>query len=179
MGEEKWLPVRGWEGLYEVSNMGRVRSLDRTVERSDGKVAQFRGRDLKINVGVNGYPRVGLTDSSRGITSYLANVHVLVAEAFVEGEAPGLHILHYDDDKTNNVWTNLRWGTPAENVQDTLRNGHNFHANKTHCNRGHEFTPENTRVIASRPTARYCRTCQVARSRAHYRTTREAATSGK
>lgn len=162
---EIWRPVRGWEGLYEVSNLGAVRSLDRVVFKSDGRVAHYRGRVLKGSPSAHGYLRVGLTESSTD-RSEIVLVHQLVARAFVEGEQAGLHVLHWDDNETNNVWTNLRWGTHADNMNDIVRNGNHHHAVKTHCPQGHEYTKANTYVTPTRPKARYCRACQAVHRRA-------------
>jgi hypothetical protein len=116
----KWVPVPGWELRYEISEYGNVRSKDMSVGAKGGKVAIRKGRELALVLKTNGYLAVTLTD---GVSRPQVSVHKLVARAF-KGECPiGLHVLHGDGDKMNNHFTNLRYGTPAENVGDAARHG--------------------------------------------------------
>lgn len=79
--EEIWRPVQRFEGIYEVSSHGRVRSVDRVVEYSDGRVAEIDGQILSIcDNGRGGYPKVTLYD---GDSVWQVLVHRLVAEAFL------------------------------------------------------------------------------------------------
>ena len=140
----------GWEGLYEVSSLGRVRTLPR-----HGKP----GRILKLQQAKRGgYPAVSMSRNSIGRTF---KVHVLVAAAFLGPKPDGLEVLHADDDKNNNVATNLRYGTRSENLDDRVRNRIHHNAAKTHCSRGHEYTQENTVIKkkANGRTQRACRAC--------------------
>lgn len=119
---EHWLPVVGFEGLYEVSDFGRVRSLDRTVVTSNGP-RQYRGRLLKsyINKGTRGYPFVGL--SRPGLNaSYPVHILVLTAHA---GPCPaGQEARHGPAGKADASLENLCWGTRAQNVgPDRVRDG--------------------------------------------------------
>jgi len=116
----KWLDIPGWETRYEVSEHGDVRSKDMVVGAKSGKTAVRKGRVLAPVRKSNGYLAVTLTD---GVNRPQIGVHRLVARAFL-GECPiGLHVLHGDGDKTNNHYSNLRYGTPAENVEDTRLHG--------------------------------------------------------
>lgn len=124
---EEWRPVVGHEGAYEVSDFGRVRSVDRvkTYQRWDGRTGQFisvsrrhRGAILRPGPTSTGHLTVCL---GRG-GSVL--VHHLVLEAFVGPRPPKpLEGLHWDDDRQNNCVANLRWGTRSENIHDAIRNG--------------------------------------------------------
>lgn len=167
---EKWLPVVGFETLYEVSNLGRVRSLDRTWLRN-GFPVRWPGRELKGWNDGNGYRHVSLTvdgnDHSRA-------VHHLVLEAFVGARPPGMLGLHWDDDPQNNALENLRWGTRQQNGHDRTRNGKDRNANKSECVNGHEFTPENT-LKHGRKGGRKCRKCVNKRRRERAVRLREAA----
>jgi HNH endonuclease/NUMOD4 motif len=157
---ETWLPVVGYEGLYEVSDHGWVRSLPRLA--FDGN-RWLKGKLLsptRIGTGGRYYFRVKLW---RDGVERPVRVHHLVLEAHVGPRPAGLHGLHWDDDPLNNHVSNLRWGTDAENQRDTTRNGNNHNANKTRCPRGHEYTPENTYV--SRKGKRNCRACARANQR--------------
>ena len=74
-------------------------------------------------------------------------------EAFAGPCPGGLEIRHLDGDAANNRLSNLAYGTSSENGYDITRHGRNNHANKTHCDNGHEFTPENTRSLIYPQTA--------------------------
>ena len=93
---------------------------------------------------------------------------VAVLEAFVGPCPPGLEACHGNDVADDNRLENLRWDTRTENQLDRVRNGIHPGANKTHCKRGHEYTPENTMIQrkANGNTGRVCRECDRARRRA-------------
>lgn len=116
---EVWLPVVGYAGCYVVSNMGRVRSLDRIDQQGrhrPGKLLTERN-DLRGA----GYRYVNL--SKDGIAKKV-NVHVLVLEAFVGPRPSARHEgCHADGDRTNPRLSNLHWGTPEENWADRWRHG--------------------------------------------------------
>lgn len=121
---ERWLPVVGFEGQYEVSDLGRVRSLDRLLPwkrtlRTGTVVDCLRrhaGRILVPQAQEAGHLWVQL---GRGAQVY---VHHVVLEAFV-GPQPLGHVgLHWDDDPSNNRLLNLRWGTRSDNYADFVRN---------------------------------------------------------
>lgn len=136
---EEWRPVLGYEGFYEVSDLGRVRSLDRVVHSRNGRSYRMTGRILAMTRS-GGRPTVTLSVDG---AQRLCQVGVLVLEAFVGPCPPGLQCCHWDDDPTNNVPRNLRWDTPAANMADMLRNGRNDRAVKTACPRGHDLFPPN------------------------------------
>lgn len=128
---EVWKPVVGWEGLYEVSSMGRVRSLARVVAvpyRGGARIHRRRERVLSGSVFNNGYRYVRIGVRSIG-------VHALVATAFI-GPAPQECVcMHKDDNPLNNRVENLRWGTRADNIADAaskgrLRCGETHHSSK-------------------------------------------------
>lgn len=105
---EIWKPVNGYEGLYEVSNLGRVRSLPRDVAQKNGRVVHYRGRVLKSALNSHGYERVPLSDLS-GHKKRLF-VHRLVAAAFLQPGA-GDVVNHKDFDPRNNCVSNLEYTT--------------------------------------------------------------------
>ena len=152
--ECEWLPVVGYEGQYLVSSDGRVLSAPKRTRASWLEMTPTISRR-------GGYPVVSLSDGSRRI---VRGVHVLVAEAFLGVRPAGMYVLHADDDPTNCHVSNLRWGTPGDNLRDMVRNGRHAMARKTHCKRGHEFTEDNTWVSPS-TGGRTCRSCQKSRSR--------------
>lgn len=165
---ERWLPVVGYEGIYEVSSFGRVRSLDRVVTYRDGRMRRrFRGVVLKDRP-VRSYPYVGLAINQAVKHCY---VHTLVCEAFYGPRPSPVHdVRHLNGDPLDNRLENLRWGTKKENQQDTIRHGRNANINKTHCKWGHPYDEENT---GHRKSGRYCLACLRERSRAHYSANRE------
>ena len=117
----RWVDIPGWELRYQICEDGGIRSKDMVVNAKGGKAAVRRGRYLNWVQKSNGYYYVTLTN---GIDRPQIAIHRLVARAFI-GECPiGLHVLHTDGDKFNNHYTNLRYGTPAENHRDTLSHGH-------------------------------------------------------
>ena len=155
--QEQWRPVVGYEGLYEVSDHGRVRSLDRDIEDSRGATRRIRGRMMTPTPPTppDNYLSVMF---SRGGKQKRVRVHVVVLEAFVGPRPVGMEGCHNNGDAFNNHVENLRWDTKVANAQDSLAAGTNRNASKTHCKRGHEFTPRNTYIIPS-SSGRVCRTC--------------------
>jgi hypothetical protein len=152
---ETWLPIPGWENHYSASDFGRIRSEDRVVELPCGQTRSYVGRILRQGVDSEGRHSVVLKIAGRGGTH---RVHRLVLETFVGACPPGMEACHWDDNASNNRLENLRWDTSLANKQDMERNGSgNQNANKTHCVRGHEFTPENT--YARGDGGRDCRAC--------------------
>ena len=116
----KWVDIPGWESRYQICEDGGIRSKDMFVKAKGGATAVRKGRYLNWVQKLNGYYCVTLTN---GVDRPQIAIHRLVARAFI-GECPiGLHVLHNDGDKFNNHYTNLRYGTPAENHEDTLKHG--------------------------------------------------------
>lgn len=142
-----WLPIPGYEGRYEVSDQGEVRSLPRY---------RSRGGILRPHPSLpGGYPSVNLRKDGAGKTM---RVHALVMLAFVGPRPEGQVTRHLNGNPLDNRLENLTYGTPTENNLDTVRHGGNANARKTHCPQGHPYTPENTAWYG---TYRYCRTCSA------------------
>ena len=122
--EEIWLPVVSYEGIYEVSNRGRVRSVDRTTQqlrRGVLRTVKFRGRDLKQFQDKDGYLQVKLCGVGRARSE---SVHRIVCRAFNGAKPSDAHeVAHNDGDKKNNIAGNLRWATKRENQSDRSRHG--------------------------------------------------------
>lgn len=157
---EQWRPVVGWEGLYEVSDHGRVRSLTRWMINRAGRRQKSQGRVLKNQHKPAGYPYINLCKDGVAKATY---VHELVLTAFVGPRpSPSHYARHLNDDPKQNHVSNLAWGTPSENSYDKARNGNDYHAKRTHCKNGHEFTPDNIRRDSRYPGTRYCIACEKA-----------------
>jgi predicted XRE-type DNA-binding protein len=114
--QEVWKSIEDYEGLYEVSSHGRVRSLDRL----DGRGHRRKGKMLKLFPNRGGYYKVELVKNGKHATRA---VHRLVARAFCEGYAEGLDVCHNDGNKLNNHYTNLRWDTRKGNMTDKVKHG--------------------------------------------------------
>lgn len=106
---ENWKDVAGYEGFYQVSNKGNVRS----VERRDSRGCRRRGRTLKPGHDGSGYPMVNLCKNGKQKTK---KVHRLVAEAFLPNPESLSHVNHMDEVKDNNGLSNLEWCTHRYNM---------------------------------------------------------------
>jgi len=158
VNSEQWLPVVGFEGFYEVSDQGSVRSLDRYAVDRNGRGVPYRGKTLSMHRHKDrGYLTVALSKAGKPKTY---QVHQLVCIAF-HGTRPewAQDVRHLNDVKTDNRAENLRWGTRSENLHDAVRNGRHQVARRTHCKQGHEYTPENTQRGSKRQ--RRCRKCRA------------------
>lgn len=118
---ESWVAVKGYEGLYEVSNLGRVRSLPRVWEQCSriGTVYKHlaRGKLLRPGLTGAGYPSVVL---GRGHTR---TVHQLVAEAFIGPRPKGQEVRHKNGVRTDARAANLEYGTRLDNIKDAMKHG--------------------------------------------------------
>lgn len=111
--EEIWKDVIGFEGLYQISNLGRVRSLDK-FQKNHGKL-QFRKGSIKsLRRTKQGYILCDLYISGKQKS---IRVHKLVAEAFIENPLNKTTVNHIDGNKENNNVLNLEWATPKEQNQ--------------------------------------------------------------
>ena len=156
----EWRDVPQFEGYYQVSDHGRVRSVDRTVIRRRIGATTYRGKELRIATDPRGRRHIGLYREGREYRRYVAH---LVAAAFIGPRPHGALVCHYDDDPANNAVGNLRYGTRRDNKADELRNGLNVNARKTECKRGHALFPPN--LVTTNP-GRQCLACKTAKNRA-------------
>lgn len=152
---ETWKTIPGYEGIYEVSNSGHVRSLDRVVETSNGRRVSCRGVSISLATDKNGHKYFMAAKFGKKKTMY---AHRAVMWAFVGPQPKGIVVCHNDGNPGNNRIENLRYDTQSENLRDRTTHGRCVNANKTHCKRGHEFTPGN--IYWSRGgRSRACKTC--------------------
>jgi hypothetical protein len=154
---ENWLPILDYGGSYEVSDHGRLRSVDRIVTHLTGQRQLILGQMLAPGYDGAGYPQVLLSKFGRGRTT---KVHRLVAVTFVGPCPPGEQVRHWDDVKNHNHRGNLLYGTPAENAADAFRNGRIGMLNRTTCPRDHRLVAPN--LVVSRLPTRVCLACQRA-----------------
>lgn len=117
--EEIWKDVARYEGVYEVSNFGRVRSKQRIFVQRNGIIKCRKERILKTKIR-DFYPEVSLCID---YAVEKRRVHDLVAEAFIGPRPEGLFVCHNDGSMDNNIVTNLRYDTQVGNMADTRRHG--------------------------------------------------------
>jgi len=126
MEKEIWKDIPQYEGVYQVSNLGRVRSLDREVVNSNGIVRSLKGKVMSQSTS-GGYLQVGLNGKK------CKRVHQIVAMAFL-GHVPNGHVLvvdHIDENKLNNNLNNLRIVSNRENL--SRRGGSSKYVGVTWC----------------------------------------------
>ena len=157
---ENWRPVVGYESLYEVSDLGRVKSLAKTLPHATYGSRRWPERILKDADNGTGHRVVSLWKDKRQTKSY---VHRLVLEAFVGPAPTGMEACHWDDDPTNNHIDNLRWASRSANGYDRVRNGKDRNARKVNCKRGHSLSGSNLVPATLRAGRRECRACSSAR----------------
>lgn len=117
--QENWKPVVGYEGHYEVSDLGRIRSV--TKWAGYGPCARlYHGKVIKQQLDTSGRPIVKLSRHGKKRTH---RVHIVVLTAFVGPRPKGCVACHYDDRRGNNRLDNLRWDTRSANAIDAKRNG--------------------------------------------------------
>lgn len=155
MGEQ-WRPVPGWDGVYEVSDQGRVRSLDRVLTTATGQ-RNWRGRVHRLDTDKDGYPCIKLG----GANGKRAAVHQLVMAAFVGPRPQGQEVRHLNDIRDDNRLANLAYGTRSDNMYDCIRNGSHNRASRDKCCRGHEFKPETMRIRINKANGRTFRYCMI------------------
>lgn len=157
----QWRPVPGWEGFYEVSDDGQVKSLERVVPHPRWGTMRMKERTLKPGIDGNGYPSVVLHGNGR---RFSAKVHRLVLLAFVGPCPEGMEGCHWDDDKINNTVGNLRWAPRSENIRDQVRNGRHIMGGRTHCPRGHALVEPNLTTSGIQQGRRRCLSCARTRN---------------
>ena len=117
---EEWRDIKGYEGFYQVSNMGNVRSVTHTVVYTDGRVGHYEGKLITPNNDKNGYKAVNL--SKNGVVNHI-DIHRLVAETFLPKDGERNVVNHKDGNKHNNTVENLEWVTYSENSKHAVRTG--------------------------------------------------------
>lgn len=129
--ELRWLPIGGFEGIYEVSNDGRVRSVERIIDNGRGtyvlhskEIAQHKWTRKRKTL----YMQVSLRRN--GVLKSTL-VHKLVLTAFAGERDTNEQCRHLDGNSFNNNLSNLKWGTPQENVDDRTRHGRNQDGEKS------------------------------------------------
>ena len=126
----EWKPVKGYEGYYEASNLGQVRSLDRYIKDKNGKIRFIKGRILKFEIDKYGYYLIPLCKNGK---QKMFKVHRLVAEIFILNTENKPHIDHINTNRINNRVFNLRWVTLKENNNNPLTKKKMSESKKGRC----------------------------------------------
>lgn len=155
---EQWRAIPGYEGRYEVSDQGRVRSWLPYHHTPTPRILKPALTGDRAN-----YLSVNLTGGGR---RWKPKVHYLVLAAFVGPRPHGYQVRHLDGDPANNTVANLAWGTASENRWDTIRHGRHHELLKTHCPAGHPYDEQNTVIEGRRRRCRTCRSTQESAYRA-------------
>lgn len=120
---EEWRSVVGYEGIYEVSNLGNVRSIPRPINRGIRGITHTKTyRNLRLRVNKYGYHDTHLRDAPTG-RSRIYEIHRLVASAFIPNPEGKPTVNHMDSNRTNNSVSNLEWATHKENITHGMKHG--------------------------------------------------------
>lgn len=111
--KEKWEDIKGYEKLYQVSNLGNVKSVDRVIRYSSGQNRIFKGQMIKQQKSKNGYLYVDLFNNGKKHHF----VHRVVAEVFIDNANNLPQVNHKDENKLNNCVDNLEWCTVINNLR--------------------------------------------------------------
>lgn len=120
--KEVWKDIKGYEGLYQISNLGNVKSLDRKVNAKNNKKRLIKGTFLKLRFNNRNYNIVSLYKNNIQEVRF---IHRLVAETFIPNPENKPEVNHIDGDKQNNKIDNLEWCTRTENNKHAWKTGLN------------------------------------------------------
>lgn len=118
--EEMWKDIPGYEGFYQASSLGQVRSIDRERVDKLGRKFRVKGKIRKLATSEDGYLEVDL--NCNGVVKYV-RVHRLVALTFIANPENKPEVNHKDGNKKNNNIHNLEWATTAENIRHAIHTG--------------------------------------------------------
>lgn len=150
--DEEWRDVVGYEGLYQVSNLGRVKSLSKRIVYKDGREYNYPSKVMKNQKVSTGYRKVMLYGVNGNKQYY---VHRLVAETFIPNPNNLSDVNHKDGCKTNNILSNLEWRSRSDNQKHAYKNGLNWvHMDEAIKERSRpviQFTPDG-KLVAEYPS---------------------------
>ena len=165
--EEIWKDVVGWEGLYQVSSLGRIKSLSRKTKMFSTRwncwyYQKTKDRILKQHISHRGYNRVELFIKSSETHGYY--VHVLVAKAFIDNPNSKQTVNHINEIKTDNRVENLEWATHYEQMQHYRNNGVKKYSGQFHYRA--KITEEQAIEIirSNEPNSNICRKYNLSKS---------------
>lgn len=144
-GSKKLKDIKGYEGTYQISSDGVVRSLDRTVTKSDGRKRHFKGYTKVPFMHEEGYPLVVLSLNGK---KRIHRVHRLVAEAFIENPLNLPEVNHINAIRDDNRVENLEWCDSSHNSRHTFETSRNF-GKKTGKPRGISFNKKMNQWVST------------------------------
>lgn len=121
---EIWKDIEQYKGLYQISNLGRIKALSKHVAYSNGCVHYYPEKILKEFPHVEGYALINLTDAHKKQTSF--RVHRLVADAFIPNTCNKPSINHINSIRNDNSVENIEWCTPKENTEHRMIFGNKY-----------------------------------------------------
>lgn len=117
---EEWKDIKGYENIYQVSNRGKIRSMDRKIITVTGKIKNLKGKIIKPHFDKDGYLQISVHKNNK---QKHGKVHRLVAEAFIKNPYKKEQVNHIDGNKQNNNVMNLEWCTDKENKEHAKLKG--------------------------------------------------------
>ena len=128
--EDIWKSIKDYEGMYEMTETGKFRSIDRIVIGGKAMTERrIKGKILSININSVGYPCVNLYKNNKG---YAWPIHILIGINFIPNPDNHRYILHKNDIKTDFSINNLYWGTNSNNYADSVKNGNRINGENHH-----------------------------------------------
>lgn len=146
--EEIWKPINGFVGVYEVSNLGDIKTLERKVNNNGG-IKVIKEKILAPKRGYRGYRMVSLRKNG---TSFSKRVHSIVAEVFIPNPENKPCVNHIDNNTGNNSTLNLEWVTHKENMEHSAKQGR---LNRGEKNRAAKLTEKD--ILEIRKSSKSCR----------------------
>jgi hypothetical protein len=141
---EQWKDIKGYEGAYQISNLGRIKSLDRIcVEMPRGCKRHIKGKLMSPTDNGKGYMIISLKKHGTRKSKY---IHRLVAEAFIPNPNSYTIVNHIDYNKKNNNVNNLEWCTQKDNIQHSSKNMRKPHNCKSST--GHKYITQKSKKYA-------------------------------
>ncbi len=163
MDIEIWKNIRGFDGYYQISSFGRVRSVDRWIVTITGRKILYKSKIRKLGYDKDGYARLSLT-KNKCVTHF--RVAFLVTENFIGDIPTGYVVAHKDGIRTNNKVGNLKVCTQLENIRDKITHGTMAFGSKTNNAKLKEYNIKEIRelIVSGIPILEIAKKYNVTRS---------------
>ena len=127
LAEEIWKDIPGFEGIYQASTFGKIKSLAKIVNHFKGGKRKVKERIFKVYINVHGYQIVTFYKDGK---QFSKKVHRLIAKTFKDNPENKPYVNHIDGDKTNNYENNVEWSTAKENIDHSWKMGLSVYSEK-------------------------------------------------